>query len=124
MGPEYKLIFEGRASRSQQARSQLVDLQKSIHAATPKSPGLCEVFEHAPASFTCKVDAAALYVTCDRDFYFANPLARRHECLPVVLFYNSAAVANKQVPSYDPSFLRSDSKIRNRDANKRVWRTK
>nr|GMD63242.1 zinc finger protein CONSTANS-LIKE 4-like [Ipomoea batatas] len=78
-----------------------------------------QVFEQAPASFTCKVDAAALYVTSDRDFHSANPLTRRHKCLPVVPFYNSAVAANKRVPFYDPSFLRYDLKIRNRDANKR-----
>ncbi|KAM7477051.1 hypothetical protein LguiB_024294 [Lonicera macranthoides] len=51
---------------------------------------LCEVCEHAPASVTCKADAAALCVTCDRDIHAANPLARRHERVPVVPFYETA----------------------------------
>lgn len=51
---------------------------------------LCEVCEHAPASVTCKADAAALCVMCDRDIHAANPLARRHERVPVVPFYETA----------------------------------
>nr|GMD37490.1 CONSTANS-like protein 1 [Ipomoea batatas]GMD39139.1 CONSTANS-like protein 1 [Ipomoea batatas] len=51
------------------------------------------VYEQAPASFTCKVAAATLCVTCDRGYHFANPLAHRHEHLPVVPFYDSAADA-------------------------------
>lgn len=51
---------------------------------------MCEVCEQAPASVTCKADAAALCVTCDRDIHSANPLARRHERVPVVSFYDTA----------------------------------
>ncbi|CBI17762.3 unnamed protein product, partial [Vitis vinifera] len=51
---------------------------------------MCEVCEQAPASVTCKADAAALCVTCDRDIHSANPLARRHDRVPVVPFYDSA----------------------------------
>ncbi|XAR51203.1 hypothetical protein NMG60_11005763 [Bertholletia excelsa] len=51
---------------------------------------LCEVCEQAPASVTCKADAAELCVTCDRDIHIANPLASRHERLPVTPFYDSA----------------------------------
>ncbi|XP_059286914.1 zinc finger protein CONSTANS-LIKE 5 [Lycium ferocissimum] len=49
---------------------------------------MCEVCEQAAASVTCKADAAALCVTCDRDIHSANPLAERHERVPVVPFYD------------------------------------
>ncbi|KAG6430895.1 hypothetical protein SASPL_108968 [Salvia splendens] len=58
---------------------------------------MCEVCEQAPAVVTCKADAAALCVTCDRDIHSANPLASRHDRVPVVPFYDtveSAAVAD------------------------------
>ncbi|KAH9301211.1 hypothetical protein KI387_012794 [Taxus chinensis] len=48
---------------------------------------LCEVCEQAPASVTCKADAAALCVACDSDIHSANPLASRHERVPVTPFY-------------------------------------
>ncbi|KAL9339420.1 hypothetical protein Peur_068435 [Populus x canadensis] len=51
---------------------------------------MCEVCEQAPAAVTCKADAAALCVTCDADIHSANPLARRHERVPIEPFYNSA----------------------------------
>ncbi|KAJ6330827.1 hypothetical protein OIU76_009426 [Salix suchowensis] len=51
---------------------------------------MCEVCEQAPAVVTCKADAAALCVTCDADIHSANPLARRHERVPVEPFYDSA----------------------------------
>ena len=44
---------------------------------------LCEVCEHAPAAVTCRADAAALCAACDADIHDANPLARRHERVPV-----------------------------------------
>lgn len=56
---------------------------------------MCEVCEQAPASVTCKADAAALCVTCDRDIHSANPLARRHDRIPVVPFYDSAEAVVK-----------------------------
>lgn len=55
---------------------------------------MCEVCEQAPASVTCKADAAALCVTCDADIHSANPLAHRHERIPVIPFYDSAESAN------------------------------
>ncbi|KAL3819527.1 hypothetical protein ACJIZ3_005432 [Penstemon smallii] len=51
---------------------------------------ICDVCEQAPAAFTCKADAASLCVICDRDIHSANPLARRHERVAVVPFYNTA----------------------------------
>ena len=51
---------------------------------------MCEVCEQAPAAVTCKADAAILCVTCDADIHSANPLARRHERVPIDPFYNSA----------------------------------
>lgn len=51
---------------------------------------MCEVCEQAPAAVTCKADAAALCVTCDNDIHSANPLARRHERLPIEPFFDSA----------------------------------
>ncbi|TMW92684.1 hypothetical protein EJD97_012689 [Solanum chilense] len=50
---------------------------------------VCEVCEQAAASVTCRADAAALCVACDRDIHSANPLARRHERVPVVPFYDA-----------------------------------
>ncbi|CAM0946506.1 unnamed protein product [Alopecurus aequalis] len=44
---------------------------------------VCEVCELAPAAVTCKADAAALCASCDADIHTANPLARRHERVPV-----------------------------------------
>jgi len=44
---------------------------------------MCEVCELAPAAVTCKADAAVLCATCDADIHDANPLARRHERVPV-----------------------------------------
>ncbi|KAM3336826.1 zinc finger protein CONSTANS-LIKE 5 [Capsicum galapagoense] len=49
---------------------------------------VCEVCEQAAASVTCRADAAALCVACDRDIHSANPLAQRHERVPVVPFYH------------------------------------
>ncbi|CAD6247870.1 unnamed protein product [Miscanthus lutarioriparius] len=44
---------------------------------------VCEVCERAPAAVTCRADAAALCTACDADIHDANPLARRHERVPV-----------------------------------------
>uniref|UniRef100_A0A0C9RM83 TSA: Wollemia nobilis Ref_Wollemi_Transcript_11271_1776 transcribed RNA sequence n=1 Tax=Wollemia nobilis TaxID=56998 RepID=A0A0C9RM83_9CONI len=55
---------------------------------------LCEVCEQAPASVTCKADAAALCVSCDSDIHSANPLARKHERIPVTPFYESPNMGN------------------------------
>lgn len=49
---------------------------------------MCALCEQAPACVTCKADAAALCVTCDRDIHSVNPLARRHDRIPVVPFYD------------------------------------
>jgi hypothetical protein len=51
---------------------------------------LCEVCEHAPAAVTCRADAAALCAACDADIHSANPLARRHERVPVAPFFGDA----------------------------------
>jgi hypothetical protein len=52
---------------------------------------VCEVCELAPAAVTCKADAAALCAACDSDIHDANPLARRHERVPVHPIGSSAA---------------------------------
>lgn len=59
---------------------------------------ICEVCEQAPAAVTCKADAAALCVTCDADIHSANPLARRHERVPVEPFFDSAESIVKSSP--------------------------
>ncbi|KAG8485027.1 hypothetical protein CXB51_021653 [Gossypium anomalum] len=59
---------------------------------------MCEVCEQAPAAVTCKADAAALCVTCDADIHSANPLARRHERVPIEPFYDSADSIVKSSP--------------------------
>ncbi|KAG2310800.1 hypothetical protein Bca4012_025309 [Brassica carinata] len=51
---------------------------------------LCEVCEQAPAAVTCKADAASLCAACDSDIHSANPLASRHERVPVESFFDSA----------------------------------
>ena len=58
---------------------------------------VCEVCEQAPAHVTCKADAAALCVTCDRDIHSANPLVSRHERVPVTPFYDSVIYLNGRV---------------------------
>ncbi|KAJ4911149.1 Zinc finger protein CONSTANS-LIKE 5 [Raphanus sativus] len=65
----------------------------SIHTFTQRHERvyLCEVCEQAPASVTCKADAASLCVACDSDIHSANPLASRHERVPVEPFFDSAA---------------------------------
>uniref|UniRef100_A0A0A9DBT6 B box-type domain-containing protein n=1 Tax=Arundo donax TaxID=35708 RepID=A0A0A9DBT6_ARUDO len=60
---------------------------------------LCDVCEHAPAAVTCKADAAALCPACDADIHSANPLARRHERLPVAPFVGALADAPKPFAS-------------------------
>ncbi|KAL5208089.1 hypothetical protein ABZP36_032524 [Zizania latifolia] len=60
---------------------------------------LCEVCEHAPAAVTCRADAAALCAACDADIHSANPLARRHERLPVAPFFGALADAPQSFPS-------------------------
>ncbi|CAN1837140.1 Zinc finger protein CONSTANS-LIKE 5 [Linum perenne] len=52
---------------------------------------MCEVCEQAPAAVTCKADAAALCVTCDLDIHSANPVAHRHERVPIEPFFESPA---------------------------------
>uniref|UniRef100_A0A0E0G9Q6 Uncharacterized protein n=1 Tax=Oryza nivara TaxID=4536 RepID=A0A0E0G9Q6_ORYNI len=59
---------------------------------------LCEVCEHAPAAVTCRADAAALCAACDADIHSANPLARRHERLPVAPFFGPLADAPQPFP--------------------------
>ncbi|KAL9224596.1 hypothetical protein vseg_000615 [Gypsophila vaccaria] len=54
---------------------------------------MCEVCEQAPAAVNCKADAAMLCSSCDHDIHSANPLARRHERVPVVPFVDSAVDA-------------------------------
>ncbi|XP_010536937.1 PREDICTED: zinc finger protein CONSTANS-LIKE 5-like [Tarenaya hassleriana] len=51
---------------------------------------VCQVCEQAPAAVTCKADAAALCVSCDSDIHSANPLASRHDRIPVEPFFDSA----------------------------------
>ncbi|KAF0933599.1 hypothetical protein E2562_018842 [Oryza meyeriana var. granulata] len=60
---------------------------------------LCEVCEHAPAAVTCRADAAAICAACDADIHSANPLARRHERLPVAPFFGALADAPQPFPS-------------------------
>ncbi|KAL6899384.1 hypothetical protein ACP4OV_006042 [Aristida adscensionis] len=61
---------------------------------------LCEVCEHAPAAVTCRADAAALCTACDADIHSANPLARRHERIPVAPFLGALADAPQPFPSH------------------------
>ncbi|WOK95029.1 zinc finger protein CONSTANS-LIKE 3-like [Canna indica] len=62
-------------------------------AARHERSWLCEVCEQAPASVTCKADAAALCAACDADIHSANPLARRHERVPLAPFFEPLASA-------------------------------
>lgn len=43
----------------------------------------CEACERAPAEFICKADAASLCAVCDAEIHSANPLARRHQRVPI-----------------------------------------
>ncbi|CAL5026651.1 unnamed protein product [Urochloa decumbens] len=60
---------------------------------------LCEVCEHVPAAVTCRADAAALCASCDADIHSANPLARRHERVPVAPFFGALADAPRPFAS-------------------------
>ncbi|KAJ4823776.1 hypothetical protein Tsubulata_012093 [Turnera subulata] len=79
-------IHDNNNSNSNDSDKQYQPMMSSRHARV----WMCEVCEQAPAAVTCKADAAALCVTCDADIHSANPLARRHERLPVEPFYDSA----------------------------------
>ncbi|KAF7078489.1 hypothetical protein CFC21_082914 [Triticum aestivum] len=57
---------------------------------------VCEVCELAPAAVTCKADAAALCAACDADIHHANPLARRHERVPVQPIGSSSPEGQEQ----------------------------
>ncbi|XP_044954536.1 zinc finger protein CONSTANS-LIKE 5-like isoform X1 [Hordeum vulgare subsp. vulgare] len=57
---------------------------------------VCEVCELAPAAVTCKADAAALCAACDADIHHANPLARRHERVPVLPIGSSSPEGQEQ----------------------------
>ncbi|XVF70090.1 hypothetical protein PTKIN_Ptkin11bG0134200 [Pterospermum kingtungense] len=70
----------------------------SLVSARHERVWMCEVCEQAPAAVTCKADAAALCVTCDADIHSANPLARRHERVPVHPFFDSADSIVKSSP--------------------------
>ncbi|CAL1399692.1 unnamed protein product [Linum trigynum] len=52
---------------------------------------MCDACEQAPAAVTCKADAAALCVTCDLDIHTANPVAHRHERVPIEPFVDSVS---------------------------------
>ena len=57
---------------------------------------VCEVCELAPAAVTCRADAAALCAACDADIHTANPLARRHERVPVLPIGTTDTAASDQ----------------------------
>ncbi|XP_027358920.1 zinc finger protein CONSTANS-LIKE 1-like [Abrus precatorius] len=44
----------------------------------------CEACESAPAAFLCKADSASLCCSCDAEIHSANPLAHRHNRVPIV----------------------------------------
>lgn len=62
---------------------------------------VCEVCEQAPAAVTCRADAAALCGTCDADIHSANPLARRHERVPIVPFHETPSTVRSVNPLLD-----------------------
>ncbi|GFP99796.1 zinc finger protein constans-like 5 [Phtheirospermum japonicum] len=75
------------------------------HARVP----VCDVCERAPAAVTCKADAAALCVACDGDIHSANPLARRHERLPVVPFFDAVSAAKSSVSATAEEFSEEEA---------------
>ena len=72
---------------------------------------LCEVCEQAPAAVTCKADAASLCVTCDSDIHSANPLASRHERVPVESFFDSAETAVAKISASTFGVLGSSATV-------------
>ncbi|KAF8096855.1 hypothetical protein N665_0299s0017 [Sinapis alba] len=52
-----------------------------VHAA--KRVRVCDSCESAPAAFLCKADSASLCTACDAEIHSANPLARRHQRVPI-----------------------------------------
>ena len=72
---------------------------------------MCEACEQAPAVVTCKADAAALCASCDADIHAANPLAHRHQRLPVVPSVADAAVRSSAAATaafIDPPTAKED----------------
>ncbi|XWS72792.1 hypothetical protein CRYUN_Cryun02cG0071100 [Craigia yunnanensis] len=57
------------------------------------------------AHVTCKADAAAFCVTCDRDIQSANPLTHRHERVPLIPFYDSVNSGPAIEPNGAVNFL-------------------
>ena len=53
--------------------------------------------KQAPVSVMCKVDAATLCVMCESDIHLANPLAHRHECVPVEPFFASPSQSSNRL---------------------------
>ncbi|KAI3772014.1 hypothetical protein L6452_03188 [Arctium lappa] len=83
---------------------------------------MCEVCEQAPASVTCKADAAALCVTCDTDIHSANPLARRHDRIPVVPFYEPVVVKSTDGHFLDPVSGHGNTELNSKeDDNDSNW---
>lgn len=71
---------------------------------------VCEVCEQAPAVVTCKADAAALCSSCDQDIHSVNPLASRHERVPIIPFLDtttapSSAASAFLVPDHLPASI-------------------
>uniref|UniRef100_A0A7N0RI05 Uncharacterized protein n=1 Tax=Kalanchoe fedtschenkoi TaxID=63787 RepID=A0A7N0RI05_KALFE len=58
----------------------------------------CDVCEGAPAAVTCKADAASLCAVCDQDIHSVNPLARRHERVPIAPLQVHHPAPNKSAP--------------------------
>ncbi|CAN8260665.1 unnamed protein product [Cochlearia groenlandica] len=45
---------------------------------------VCQSCESAPATFMCKADDASLCTSCDAEIHSANPLASRHQRVPIL----------------------------------------
>ncbi|KAJ8772194.1 hypothetical protein K2173_027371 [Erythroxylum novogranatense] len=60
---------------------------QSVHGASQhERVCLCTACENAPAAFTCQADEASLCINCDIEIHSANPLARRHNRVPIPPF--------------------------------------
>lgn len=50
---------------------------------------VCDTCQSAPSTVYCRADAAYLCSTCDADIHSANPLARRHQRVPISAMPNA-----------------------------------
>ncbi|KAK8914132.1 Zinc finger protein HD1 [Platanthera zijinensis] len=89
---------------------------------------ICEICEQALATVSCKADAAVLCSECDLDVHSANPLAFRHERLPISSSFTAAAPDRRWKSTSSESAVATDRearvmRYREKRKNRRFGRT-